>query len=136
PTHRLSPLFGGGPVPIRLRACDLRKHFTVAVTEDELHRKVEVQQTRERFTRHRAGKHIAAHDDTIDVRLTNIPEHRLERRKVSVDVVERGDSHRPFLDARLEPDTTDARHVARSWRRRRRSFSAPPQRTPRLSHPR
>src|SRR5947209_2464032 len=42
---------------------------------------------------HRAGEDIAADDDLIHVRLTDLLEDRLQRRQIAVDVVDGGDTH-------------------------------------------
>ena len=47
----------------------------------------------ERLARPRTGDHVAAEDDPVDVRLLDLGEHRVERRQVAVDVVERRDPH-------------------------------------------
>ena len=48
---------------------------------------------RHAFARHRARQHVAADDDAIDARETDVLEHGVERGQVAVDVVERGDAH-------------------------------------------
>src|SRR6266849_5496924 len=92
PAHGLSPLFWGGAVPVRLRACHLGKHLTVAIAVDELHGNVEAQQTRECFTGHRARKHIAPDHDMVDFCLMNILEYSLKRGEVRMNIIECSDA--------------------------------------------
>src|SRR4051812_39829784 len=90
PAHGLSELLRD---VARLRASHLRKHNTIAVALNELHWKVQVQQTRDRFIRHRAGKHIASDHYLIYFRLTNILEYSLKRGKVRMNIVNCSDPH-------------------------------------------
>ena len=94
PAHDVSKLFRD---LAGLRPSHLRKHDTVAIASDELHWDVEVEQTRQRFTGHRARKHIAADDDVVDVCLTDILEYSLERGKVRMNIVDCSDPHRKCL---------------------------------------
>ena len=75
----------------------------------------------------RAGDHVAAEDDPVRPRAAHLGEHRLERRQVAVDVVERGDPH---LDP--PPPAAATRLAAvqpRARRRRRRAPGSPRRRT-------
>ena len=72
----------------RLDAGSLFEHHAVAVSSDELHRKIEVEQSRDGFPRHRAGKHVAADHDTIDSGPPHIAKDRLECGQISVKIVE------------------------------------------------
>ena len=79
-----------------VRASHPRKHLTVAVALDELHWDVEVQQTRDRFTRHRALNHIAPDHDMVYVCVTNLLEYGLEGGEVRMNIVECSDAHLGF----------------------------------------
>ena len=77
----------------RIGDANLREHRQLAVAVNELHGHVQREQPRKRFARHRTWKDVAAHHDAIDVGLTNLVEDRFQRRKVRVNVVERGEPH-------------------------------------------
>ena len=101
-TKLLSIPADGLPKLFRHAACfdasHHRKHLAVAVALDELDWNIEVQQARECFTWHRSRKHVAPDHHMVYICLTNILEYSLECREVSVNVIERSDSHnRPFL---------------------------------------
>ena len=65
------------------------EHLPIAITLEELYRDFNVEQRSNRFRWHRAGKHIAANNDLIDIRLTDIvQQHRLQCRQIRVNVVE------------------------------------------------
>jgi hypothetical protein len=46
-----------------------------------------------RFARHWAGNDITAYYNLINVCLTNISENSLKRREISVNIIERSDTH-------------------------------------------
>jgi hypothetical protein len=87
------------------------QHDTIAVAVNELCRNVELQQTRKGLARHRAWKHVAADDDLVHAGLLNLTEDRLERRQVTVNVVESRDPHR---DPSLPAPTAGCRRPRRS----------------------
>lgn len=74
-------------------AAHSRKNRSIAVAVDELHGEVDVLQAGHRLTRHRAGKHIAPDDDTIDARLADFSKDRFGCGDVAVNVVESGYAH-------------------------------------------
>src|SRR5437660_11702418 len=90
PAHGLSKLFRDGACFRAFHPC---KHLTVAVALDELHWNVEVQQTRDCFTWHRSGKHIAADHQMICFCLTNILEDSLKCGEVRMNIIDCSDPH-------------------------------------------
>src|SRR6267378_8483501 len=90
PTNDLSKLFWD---LARLRARHLCTHHTIAVALNELRGNVEVAQTRECFTRHRAGEYIAPDYDVVYFCLANILEYSLESGEVCVNIVDCSDPH-------------------------------------------
>ena len=84
-------------VSLGRHAADLRQHRQLAVAMNELHRHVEVEQTLERFPGHRTRHHVAPNHDLIDARLVNLLKHRLQRRSVGMNVIQRGDPHRDTI---------------------------------------
>ncbi len=70
----------------RFLAVHLRADDAIAVAVDELHRHIERQKPGDGFVRHRPGEDVAADDDALDASGLDLLEHRLERRKVAVDV--------------------------------------------------
>ena len=71
----------------------LRQHGAISIPHDETHGKVDGEQAVQRLTRHRTGKHISAHHYLIDAIRLDFFEHRVERRQIAVDVVDRRESH-------------------------------------------
>src|SRR6266542_6318424 len=65
--------------------------FTITV--NEVRRQVQVQQTPKRFAGHGAGNDIAPYYNLVNVRLTNIFKDGLQGWQVSVNVIERSDTH-------------------------------------------
>jgi hypothetical protein len=76
-----------------LSACHLFEYSNLTVAIDKLHWNAKVQQTRERFTWHRPRNHIASNYDMVYFCLTNLLEYSLQRRKVSVNIVDCGYPH-------------------------------------------
>src|SRR3989442_9926737 len=95
PAHDLSKLFWDGAC---IRACHLCKHLTVAIALDKLYWNIQVQQTRECFTWHRAQNHIAPDHYMVYLCLTNILEYSLKCGEVAINIIDCSDPHnRPFL---------------------------------------
>jgi len=69
------------------------EHRDLTISLDESDGHVEIQQTRERFAHHRSENHVAADDNMIDVFLSNVFEHRLKCRQISMDVVDCSNAH-------------------------------------------
>jgi hypothetical protein len=90
PAHGLSCLFWE---PAWIPAGHLSKHRNLAIALDKLHWKFEVQQTRERFTRHWARHYIAPDHYMVYFRLIHLSEYRLECREVPVNVIDGSDPH-------------------------------------------
>jgi hypothetical protein len=72
---------------------DLCEYHELAISVDELYGSSEVEQEVKRLPRHWARQEIAADDDPVYLRSSNIFEYSLERRKISVNVIQRRDSH-------------------------------------------
>jgi len=85
PTHDPSKLFWDGAC---FSACHLFTHSTIAIPFNELYWDIEVQQTCERFARHRAWEHIAPDYYVVYFGLTNILEDSLQCRQVPVNIVD------------------------------------------------
>jgi hypothetical protein len=66
-------------------------NFTVAI--NEVRGRVQISETVERFTRHRTGEHVSAHDYLVNSFLVNFLEHGLESREVAMNVIDGSDSH-------------------------------------------
>ena len=65
----------------------------------------------EHFARHRSRHHVAADDHEVHRLACDLRQHRVERRQVAVDVVERGDAH--AVDCRMRVPRPRAEGVAR-----------------------
>jgi hypothetical protein len=65
--------------------------FAIAV--NEVCRQVQVQQTPKRFAGHWAGNDIAPYYNLINVRLTNILKDGVQRGEISVNIIQRCDTH-------------------------------------------
>src|ERR1700687_2987021 len=74
-------------------ACHLCEHDSVAIAVDELNWNIQIEQARQRLTRHRARKDIASDHDMVYLRSTNILEDGLQCGEVSMNVIERSDPH-------------------------------------------
>ena len=79
---RGEPLPGAGGRPGRL---------AVGVAADE--GRLDLPEPVETLLRIRAGDHVAAADDPVDVERPHLGEHRLERGQVAVHIAEHGDAH-------------------------------------------
>jgi hypothetical protein len=64
------------------------EHYPVAVASDESDWNLQVEETFQRLARHRTGKDIAADYDFIRLCLANGVEHRLEGRKIPMNIVD------------------------------------------------
>ena len=90
----------GGPGPAR--GVDFRgaqrveglDHPAVTVPAHEHDRVAQPTKPLDRLGRQRAGHDVTSDDDPIDALVLDSSEHRLQRRKIAVDVIERCDSHR------------------------------------------
>jgi hypothetical protein len=91
PANDLSELFWNLAYVLASHLC---KHDTIAIAVDELHWSIELEQTRQRFARHRAWKHIAPDHDMLYSCFTNIVEDSLECAEVSMNVIECSDPHK------------------------------------------
>jgi hypothetical protein len=90
PAHDFLKLFRNGSC---FRTSHLGKDLTVAVALDKLHWNVEIEQTRECLTRHRARNHIAPDHYLVYLGLTNIWQNSLKRREVRMNIIDGGDPH-------------------------------------------
>jgi len=86
----------------------LCKHLSIAIPLDELNRDVEVEQTRERFPRHRTQNNIASNDDMGYSFLANLMEDSLECGKIAMEVIEDGDTHNRSNLTRLATGITSS----------------------------
>ena len=71
----------------------MSQHGDLAVALDVAHRTSETCERVEHFARHGTGNDIAADHDLVDLFALELVQHRLERRKISVNVVEGSDTH-------------------------------------------
>jgi hypothetical protein len=76
-----------------LLARHVLEHRHLAVPIDELHWNSETQQARECLTRHRPRNYIPADQHLVDLRLMKLLKYSLKSGEISVNVVERSDSH-------------------------------------------
>jgi hypothetical protein len=84
----------------------------IAVAANELSWQVEVEQTVERLSRHRAWEHIAPNDDELYTGISYFLEDRLERREISMNVINRRDPfHTPIQTS--EPNRRKADPITR-----------------------
>src|SRR5205823_3978237 len=91
PTYDFSNLFWN---PAYLHARHRCKHVRFAIALDELHWKVEGQQTLDCFARHRTRNHVAPDHYLVYVRSTNILEHSLKCGKVPMNIIDCTDRHK------------------------------------------
>jgi hypothetical protein len=61
---------------------------------DELHWQVEIQQTRQRFTGHRARDYVTPNHHLIHTGLTNILKDGFQGREIRVNIIQGSDSHK------------------------------------------
>jgi hypothetical protein len=77
------------------RASVKRLHdVPVRVAHHEAGAAIERHQPLQRLTRQRAPRQIPSHHDRVDAGFVDLGENRIQRRKIAVDVVEDGYSHR------------------------------------------
>ena len=76
----------------------LLEHGNLAVTVNEVDERVQIAQTVEGFTRHRAGERISAYDDVVNFFLANFLKHSLKSREVAMHVIDGSDSHETALN--------------------------------------
>lgn len=93
PTHGRSRLLWNR----RSHTRPLCKHRSIAIAVDELDWNIEVQQTREALTRHRARNHVAPDDYLVYFCSANILKHSLECGEVAMNIIDCSDTHEgPF----------------------------------------
>jgi hypothetical protein len=90
PAHSLSSLFWDGN---GVCACHLFEHCNLTIALDEVYRSIEIPQASERFTWHRARKHIAPDHYMIYFIFTHILEYSLKCRQVPVNIINCCDPH-------------------------------------------
>lgn len=67
------------------------------MAENELGGNVELPQIVHGRSRHRAGQHISAHKDQVEILAANVHEHGLQRREIGMNVVDGRHTHRSLI---------------------------------------